>query len=119
MTDPTPQPDRIVPSACRASVVDVVSSACNLGTKCCTARHEEGFGRIDRYGNKKVWTPESVAERQDALAINRLNHAVDQLAEALAAAGGDLLPYEGKRQSDIALAALEGWRKKKPKEGNP
>lgn len=113
MTDPTPQPDRIVPSACRASIVDVMSSACNLGTKCCTARHEEGFGRIVYHGNERVFTPESGGERLDARNINRLNHAVDQLAEALAAAGGDLLPYEGKRQSDIALAALEGWRKKK------
>jgi hypothetical protein len=99
MTTPTPQCWRPVPSVCVGSIVDVSSRTCRLGTRCCTSAH---------VSNK--WLR---SKCDDGKAINALNFAVQELADALAAAGGDLIDRKGRvRESDIARAALDearGW----------
>jgi hypothetical protein len=108
MTTPTPQCWRPVPSACVGSIVDWSSRSCRLGTKCCTSHHENYPSRATVDGQN----------------IHRLNFAVQELADALAAAGGDLIDRKGwVRESDIARAALDEARGRveeaKPGDGLP
>jgi hypothetical protein len=95
MTTPTPQCWRPVPSACE--IEDVFSRVCSLGTRGCRLTHTSPAYRNTDY--------------KDATNINRLNFAVQELADALAAAGGDLIDRKGwVRESDIARAALDAAR---------
>jgi hypothetical protein len=92
MTTPTPQCWRPVPEVC--NVWPFWSMSCRLGTRGCKSDHDPH--RLIAHAMR------------DAESINRLNFAVQELADALAAAGGDLIDRKGwVRESDIARAALD------------